>query len=153
MISGHLPIRKKGCRRNNSGLVEGGSCPGPECRIIDRRSDMKYWFILFVAIIAEVTGTLAMKYGSETGNYLGLAAMFVMITTSYWLLAIAIKRIPLAVAYGTWESIGLVLIAVFSFLLFGESLGILKILAIALIISGILLMERNTISSGEEEGG
>jgi len=114
---------------------------------------MKYWFILFVAIIAEVTGTLAMKYGSETGNYLGLAAMFVMITTSYWLLAIAIKRIPLAVAYGTWESIGLVLIAVFSFLLFGESLGILKILAIALIISGILLMERNTISSGEEEGG
>ena len=114
---------------------------------------MYHWFFMFLAIITEVVGTLAMKYGSETGNYLGLAAMYVMLIASYWFLAIAIKRIPLAVAYGTWESIGLVLIAVFSFFLFGESLGILKILAIALILSGIILMERNTISPGEEGGG
>ncbi|MBC8417958.1 MAG: multidrug transporter subunit MdtJ [Desulfobacterales bacterium] len=114
---------------------------------------MYYWFFMFLAIITEVAGTLTMKYGSETGNYLGLAIMFVMITASYWFLSIAIKKIPLAVAYGTWESIGLVLIAVFSFFLFGENLGILKILAIALVISGIVLMERNTISPDEEEGG
>jgi len=107
---------------------------------------MYYWMFMFIAIITEVFGTLAMKYGSETGHIYGLAIMYVMLIISYSSLAIAIKRIPLAVAYGTWESIGLVLIAIFSHFLFAESLGFLKLVAIALIIGGILLMEYNTTS-------
>lgn len=108
---------------------------------------MYYWLFMLLAIITEVIGTLSMKYGSSvTEHWVGLSIMYFMLIISYSCLAIAIKRIPLAVAYGTWESLGLAFITYFSHLLFNESLGLVKIIAISLIIIGILLMECGTAS-------
>ena len=106
---------------------------------------MRYWLFMAAAIVTEVIGTVAMKYGAHQGSRAaGLAVMFVMLVLSYTSLAMAIKRIPLAVAYGMWESLGLVLITLCSAWLFGESLTPMKLLAIALIIGGIVLLERGT---------
>jgi spermidine export protein MdtJ len=48
------------------------------------------------------------------------------------------------VAYGAWESLGLVLITLCSFWLFSETLSVVKLVAIAVIIIGIVLLERGT---------
>nr|WP_239537549.1 SMR family transporter [Dyella mobilis] len=102
------------------------------------------------AILTEVIGTLAMKYGSShDAHLLGLGVMYAMLVVSYTTLALAVARIPLAVAYGAWESLGLVLITACSAWLFGESLGIVKMVAIGVIIAGIVLLERGT----EEQPG
>jgi len=67
-----------------------------------------------------------------------------MLVLSYTCLAMAVKVIPLAVAYGAWESLGLVLITLCSAWLFAEELKPIKLAAIALIIAGIVLLERGT---------
>lgn len=103
-----------------------------------------YWIFMLLAIITEVIGTLAMKFSIQGAEWVGLGVMYLMLIISYTSLAIAIKRIPLAVAYGAWESLGLVLIAVFSFILFSEPLNATKIWAIIFIITGIILLERGT---------
>ena len=109
---------------------------------------MYYWLFMMIAIVTEVIGTLAMKYGENTSAHiLSLGIMYVMLVLSYGSLAIAVKRIPLAVAYGAWESLGLVLITLFSYLLFAEPLGAIKITAIVVIITGIVLLEHGTDGS------
>ena len=75
--------------------------------------------------------------------------MYLMLVLSYTSLAMAVKRIPLAVAYGAWESLGLVLITVCSAWLFGEALTVTKLAAIVLIIVGIVLLERGTDEATE----
>lgn len=109
---------------------------------------MYYWLFMIIAIVTEVIGTLAMKYGENTAAHvLSLVIMYVMLVLSYASLAVAVKRIPLAVAYGAWESLGLVLITVFTYLLFGEPLSAIKITAIVVIITGIVLLEHGTDGS------
>lgn len=114
---------------------------------------LRYWLFMTAAIVTEVIGTLAMKYGAHHASHaMGLAVMYVMLVVSYTSLALAVKRIPLAVAYGAWESIGLVLITLCSAWLFAEDLNPTKLIAIALIIVGIVLLERGT-DEGEHGGG
>ncbi|WP_267226628.1 SMR family transporter [Dyella silvae] len=106
---------------------------------------MRYWLFMAAAIVTEVIGTLAMKYGlHHQAHTMGMSVMYVMLVLSYTNLALAVKRIPLAVAYGAWESLGLVLITLCSAWLFAEALTPVKLIAMVLIIAGILLLERGT---------
>lgn len=105
---------------------------------------MYYWAFLIIAIITEVIGTLAMKYSTTEWPTLGLIVMYVMLTVSYSSLAIAVKRISIAVAFGAWESVGLVLITIFSAITFNEPMSLTKTMAIAMIIAGIVLLEHGT---------
>lgn len=107
---------------------------------------MFYWLFLAVAILTEVIGTLSMKYSAEGSQAIGLFIMYLMLILSYTSLAMAVKKIPLAVAYGAWESLGLILIAIFSSILFSEPLTLVKLFAIGLIIVGILLLNQGTSS-------
>ncbi|PWU10622.1 MAG: multidrug transporter subunit MdtJ [Verrucomicrobia bacterium] len=108
---------------------------------------MYHWLFLIIAIVTEVCGTLAMKYSANGMRALGLAIMYLMLGISYTSLAIAVKRIPLVVAYGMWESLGLILIAIFSNLLFLEPLGFIKMSGILITVAGIILLEYGTDAS------
>lgn len=103
-----------------------------------------YWALLCCSILCEVGGTLFLKYSINRYPLLGLGLMYVMLAISYGLLAIAVKSIPLAVAYGAWESLGLILIAGFSTLFFAESMSRVKMLAIVLILIGMVLLNYGT---------
>ena len=82
---------------------------------------MFYWIVLALAIVAEITGTLSMKWASTSGGNTGFIMMLVMIALSYIFLAFAVKKIALGVAYAPWEGIGIVLITLFSVTLVDES--------------------------------
>ena len=81
---------------------------------------MFYWILLALAIVAEITGTLSMKWASVSGGHTGFILMLVMIALSYIFLAFAVKKIALGVAYALWEGIGILLITIFSVLLFDD---------------------------------
>ena len=85
---------------------------------------MFYWILLALAIVAEITGTLSMKWASVSGGHTGFILMLVMIALSYIFLAFAVKKIALGVAYALWEGIGILLITIFSVLLFDETLSL-----------------------------
>ena len=113
---------------------------------------MRYWLFMAAAILTEVAGTLAMKYGSHHDTRaLGLGVMYAMLVLSYTSLAMAVRKIPLAVAYGAWESLGLVLITLCSAWLFAETLSLAKLVAIGVIIVGIVLLEQGTEEAPPKE--
>ncbi len=105
---------------------------------------MIYWIFLVLAIVAEVIGTLSMKHASVSGDFTGMVVMYVMIAISYILLAIAVKKVALGVAYALWEGIGILFITTFSVMWFGESLSPMKIGGLVLLITGIGLIKSGT---------
>ncbi|AML58316.1 Spermidine export protein MdtJ [Serratia rubidaea] len=116
---------------------------------------MIYWLFLGLAIATEIIGTLSMKYASVSGGVMGHMVMYVMITASYILLSVAIKRVALGVAYALWEGIGILFITLFSVLWFDEPVSMLKLLGLATLIAGIMLVKsgtRKTPSAGDARG-
>ncbi|CAQ84534.1 MULTISPECIES: multidrug/spermidine efflux SMR transporter subunit MdtJ [Photorhabdus] len=105
---------------------------------------MIYWLFLAMAIVTEVIGTLSMKHASVSGGSAGMAVMYIMIATSYILLAMAVKKVALGVAYALWEGVGILFITVFSVMWFDESLSLMKVGGLALLVTGIMLIKSGT---------
>ena len=115
---------------------------------------MFYWILLALAIVAEITGTLSMKWASVSGGHTGFILMLVMIELSYIFLAFAVKKIALGVAYALWEGIGILLITIFSVLLFDETLSTIKIAGLVTLVAGIVLIKSGTqkaVKPGKEK--
>jgi quaternary ammonium compound-resistance protein SugE len=57
---------------------------------------------------------------------------------SVWLLAVAMKTIPMGTAYAVWTGIGAIGGVVVGIIAFGESASALRIASAALIVAGIV---------------
>lgn len=111
---------------------------------------MFYWILLALAIVAEITGTLSMKWASVSEGHAGFILMLAMIALSYIFLSFAVKKIALGVAYALWEGIGILLITLFSVLIFDESLSAMKIVGLSTLVVGIILIKSGTRKNVKE---
>ncbi|WP_058974207.1 multidrug/spermidine efflux SMR transporter subunit MdtJ [Type-D symbiont of Plautia stali] len=114
---------------------------------------MRYWILLVLAILAEITGTLSMKWASVNDDQAGFIFMLVMIALSYIFLSFAVKRIALGVAYAIWEGIGILFITLFSVMLFDESLSVMKVAGLITLVAGIVLIKSGTLARKERQHG
>lgn len=110
---------------------------------------MLQWCALALAIITEVTGTTMLKVVGQNESIYGYLLLLVMIGLSYFLLSKAIVKIPLSVAYATWEGIGLIAITGIGCILFNEGLSLAKVLGVGSILIGIVLLKFGMIDAKE----
>ena len=108
------------------------------------------WLFLSAAIASEVTGVTVMKIASDSGSLASLLLMYTMIGLSFYFFALAVKRLPLALAYATWETLGLLCITVIGFLHFGETLSLQKMIGMAVVICGVVLINRGAAKSDSD---
>lgn len=104
----------------------------------------KYWLFLSCSILLEVAGTSLMKASQASHPLAGLLLMYALLGLSYYFLARAVVRLPIGVAYAFWEGFGLVLIVLVSFLFLGEAVTFTRLLALALVLVGSLLVHHGT---------
>jgi small multidrug resistance pump len=96
--------------------------------------------ILFLAILSEVVGTVALK-ASEGFARLGPNVLVVVgYGLSFYLLAQALRQIPLGVAYAIWSGLGTAGAVIAGLLLWRESLNFAGILGILLILIGVIVL-------------
>lgn len=107
-----------------------------------------HWFVLLAAIAVEVLATSALK-AVVSAPVLVAVLPLVLIGLSFALLSIALRVIPMAVAYAVWEGLGIVGIAIIGHVLFAEHLTPGRMLALGLIIGGIALLERGAGQADE----
>lgn len=100
-----------------------------------------HWFFLLAAIAVEIVATAALK-SVVSAPWLVTLLPLVLIGLSFALLSVALRVIPLAVAYAVWEGLGIVGIALVGHLLFGEHLTPERMIALAAILAGVVLLER-----------
>ena len=96
------------------------------------------WLYLIAAILFEVAGTSALKLSQGLTKLVPSLAMALCYALSFVMMALAIKRIEVSVAYAIWSGLGTALITVVSLLVFKEPLTALKLVSLALIIGGVV---------------
>ena len=102
------------------------------------------WFALIVAGLLEIVWATGIKYTEGfTRPWPSIMTVAAMVL-SMWLLAVALKTIPIGTGYAVWTGIGAAGTAVAGMWLFGESREIVRILSILTIVAGIVGLKVST---------
>jgi small multidrug resistance pump len=96
------------------------------------------WLLLALAIVTEVTGTIALKYSQGFSALKPSAVVVVAYVTSFSLLGLSLKGIELGIAYAIWSGVGTALVAIAGIFLLDETVTVIKTVAIALIVIGVV---------------
>lgn len=96
-----------------------------------------HWLYLFLAIISEVFGTTSMKLSAGFTKPLPSILIFVFYALSLTFLTLALRVMPVGMAYAIWSALGTALITAIGVLWFGEGMNTIKVISLLLIIAGI----------------
>ena len=94
------------------------------------------WIILMTAGLFEVVWATALKMSNGFRNPIADTLCVIGMALSVWLLAVAMKTIPMGTAYAVWTGIGAIGGVVVGIAAFGESA--LRIASASLIVAGIV---------------
>ena len=94
---------------------------------------------LGLAIVLELLGTTFLKY---TLGFTKLSPSLVVVAayTGAYFLSRSLQFIDLNIAYATWAGIGVVAAAIISMLVFHESINAIGAVGMALVVSGVVLL-------------
>jgi small multidrug resistance pump len=101
---------------------------------------VRNWLLLLAAIACEVTASLSLKGALDS------SPLYVVVVVGYLgsfvLLDAVLRRgLPLGVAYGVWGAFGVAATATLSAAIYDEPVTGLMGIGIALVISGVLVVE------------
>ncbi|MBE9562544.1 MAG: multidrug efflux SMR transporter [Proteobacteria bacterium] len=96
------------------------------------------WVLLIIAIMLEVSGTIAMKLSDGFTKIIPIMAMLVFYAMGLSLLALTLKVIDVSIAYAVWSGLGTVLITFVGVVWFKEPATVTKIVSIILIVAGVV---------------
>lgn len=100
---------------------------------------MKYLY-LALAIIFEVIGSSSMKASDGFTKWLPTVIVVITYLICFYFLSLALKSMPLGLAYAIWGGLGIVLTAIISVLIFKQSMDLPAIVGVILIVSGVFVM-------------
>lgn len=96
------------------------------------------WAYLAVAGLFEIGWAIGLKYSDGFSKPVPSVLTVAAMGFSLWLLAIAMRTIPVGTAYAVWTGIGAIGVAILGMVLFGESREFLRIMCLFLIVAGII---------------
>ena len=101
---------------------------------------MKNWLFLAIAITAEVVATSSLK--ASDGFTKLWPSIFVIIgyAIAFYFLSLALKVIPVGIAYAIWAGLGIVLISLVGWVILGQTLDIASMVGMTLIIAGVIII-------------
>jgi quaternary ammonium compound-resistance protein SugE len=96
------------------------------------------WVILVLAGLFEVGWAIGLKYTEGFTRLWPTLWTVLAIVSSLWLLAIAMKSLPIGTAYSVWVGVGVVGTVILGIVLFEEPINAARSISIMLIIIGII---------------
>lgn len=98
------------------------------------------WIYLYIAIAAEVMATSALKASASFTQLVPSIIVVVGYSVSFYLLTLALQKIPLGVAYAIWSAFGMALVTIIAAVRYGETLDTPAIVGMAMIVGGVLVI-------------
>ncbi len=102
------------------------------------------WAILIAAGLFEVGWAIGLKYTEGFTQLWPTIGTILAIIISLWLLGIAMQSLPVGTAYSIWVGVGVVGTVTLGIVLFGEPVNVLRLISVALIITGIIGLKLTT---------
>lgn len=101
---------------------------------------MQHWLYLAVAIVSEVIATSALKAAEGFTRPLPAAIVVVGYGIAFYCLSVVLRTLPVGVAYAIWSGVGIALVALIGWLVYGQSLDLPAILGLTLIVAGVVVL-------------
>ena len=95
---------------------------------------------LAAAILCEVTGTAFLQKSEQFTRPGPTLTMALFYTASFYLLSLALRAVPLGVAYAIWSGLGIVLTAIVGMAVFRQTLDAGALIGIGMIVGGVIVL-------------
>jgi quaternary ammonium compound-resistance protein SugE len=96
------------------------------------------WIYLVIAGLLEVAWAICLKQSDGFSRLLPSVGFVVFGILSLWLLARALRTLPVGTAYAIWTGIGAAGTAVLGIVVLGESRDFPKLLSLVVLLAGIV---------------
>ncbi|MCX8114932.1 MAG: multidrug efflux SMR transporter [Burkholderiaceae bacterium] len=101
-------------------------------------STAQAWILLTIAGVLETGWAVGMKYTDGFKHPVATAFVVAVALASFWLLALAMRALPVGTAYAVWVGIGAAGAALLGIALFGEPASFARLACVALIVAGVI---------------
>ena len=101
---------------------------------------VKTYFILLIAIICEVAGTMLLPVTQNFTKVIPTLCLTIFYLASFYLMTFVMDKLPIAIVYATWSGLGVFTIAILGYIFFKQSLSWQAILGMFLIVIGVTLV-------------
>lgn len=99
-----------------------------------------HYLYLTIAIVSEVVATSALKASGEFTRLLPSLIVVIGYASAFYFLTLSLRAVPVGVAYALWSGLGIVLVSIAGFLVYGQRLDLPAIAGMALIIAGVFVI-------------
>ena len=106
------------------------------------------WAPLIGAIMLEVAGTSLLQRSEQFTRLWPTLGLAVCYGASFYLLSLALRHVPVGVAYAIWSGLGVVLISVIWATLFRQKLDLAAMAGLSLIVAGVVVINLFSKSAG-----
>ncbi len=100
----------------------------------------KGYLYLAVAILAEVVATTSLKAAEGFTRPLPSLLVVLGYGTSFYCLSLALKAVPVGVAYAIWSGVGIVLVTAIAAYLYRQVPDLPALLGMGLIVLGVAVL-------------
>lgn len=102
---------------------------------------MKNWLLLMLAILGEVIATSALKSSEGFSKLVPSLIVLSGYGVAFYFLSLALRSIPVGVAYAIWSGVGIVLVTAAGWVLYKQKLDAAGFVGIGLIIAGVMVLK------------
>ena len=106
------------------------------------------YLLLAFSIVSEVIGSTFIVKSEGFTKLVPSLTVLVLYSIAFYLLSQVVKVIPLGITYAIWAGVGIVLTAFLGFIVFKQSLDLAAMIGIALIISGVIVINLFSTTAG-----
>ena len=101
---------------------------------------MQHWLYLGVAIVSEVIATSALKAAEGFTRPLPSLVVVIGYGIAFYCLSVVLRTLPLGITYAIWSGVGVALVALSGWLLYGQALDLAAVLGLTLIVAGVIVL-------------
>lgn len=98
------------------------------------------WFLLLLAIAAEVIGTSCLKLSAGMSRPLPTLVVLIAYAIAMLLMARVVQTLPLGLTYALWSGIGIVSIVLVGILMYRQIPTPAQLLGMSLIAAGVVIV-------------
>jgi small multidrug resistance pump len=98
------------------------------------------WIYLSIAIVSEVIASSALRASDGFTRVGPTLALIIGYGISFYFLSLTLRTIPMGIAYAVWSGVGILLICLVGWLMFGQKLDWPAILGLTFIVAGVVIL-------------
>lgn len=100
-----------------------------------------HYVYLALAIIGEVIAINALKASGEFTKLIPVAVGIIGYICTFYFLVLALRVIPIGIAYAIWAGVGIIIIAAAAYFIHEQALDYAAIIGISLIVLGVVVIQ------------